>query len=171
MAVILLFVREHSAVGMVLSLVVSGVESGGGILFFWNFLKEKKKKKKVVLPAEVSKEVKFFWKNTTWLVVLIGMVMAITEGDVEMWGWRFFKKPAGPELYFLKSELSFTFFFLFFFRLQDGYYYFFVCEINVTLLLFAPLVLLFFLLFWLWQAWLQANYSIKKGGLIKGLQS
>jgi hypothetical protein len=30
-------------------------------------------------------------------------------------GWRFYQKPAGPELYFLKPELSFTFFLLFFF--------------------------------------------------------
>jgi hypothetical protein len=29
-------------------------------------------------------------------------------------GWRFYQKPAGPELYFLKPELSFTFFLLFF---------------------------------------------------------
>jgi len=32
-----------------------------------------------------------------------------------MRGWRFFQKPVGLELYFLKPELSFTFFFLFFF--------------------------------------------------------
>jgi hypothetical protein len=30
-------------------------------------------------------------------------------------GWRFYQKPAGLELYFLKPELTFTFFFLFFF--------------------------------------------------------
>lgn len=29
-------------------------------------------------------------------------------------GWRFYQKPAGLELYFLKPELIFTFFFLFF---------------------------------------------------------
>jgi hypothetical protein len=30
------------------------------------------------------------------------------------YGWRFYQKPGGPELYFLKPKLSFTFFFLFF---------------------------------------------------------
>jgi hypothetical protein len=30
-------------------------------------------------------------------------------------GWRFYQKPGGPELYFLKPELTFTLFFLFFF--------------------------------------------------------
>ena len=29
-------------------------------------------------------------------------------------GWRFYQKPGGLELYFLKPELIFTFFFLFF---------------------------------------------------------
>jgi hypothetical protein len=34
--------------------------------------------------------------------------------------WRFFQKPGGLELYFLKPELSFTFFlFIFFPRVQD----------------------------------------------------
>ncbi|MBF4471758.1 hypothetical protein [Flavobacterium sp. HJJ] len=31
-------------------------------------------------------------------------------------GWRFYQKPGGPELYFLKPELSFTFFFFIFFE-------------------------------------------------------
>jgi hypothetical protein len=35
---------------------------------------------------------------------------------MEMRGWRFFQKPVGLELYFLKPERTFTFFFLFFFR-------------------------------------------------------
>jgi hypothetical protein len=30
------------------------------------------------------------------------------------YGWRFFQKPVGLELYFLKPELKFTFFFIFF---------------------------------------------------------
>ena len=38
---------------------------------------------------------------------------------MEMKGWRFFQKPVGLELYFLKPELTFTFFFLFFF--EDRY--------------------------------------------------
>ncbi|SHM22853.1 hypothetical protein SAMN05216269_103142 [Flavobacterium xinjiangense] len=37
---------------------------------------------------------------------------------MEMQRWRFFQKPVGLELYFLKPELTFTFFFLFFF--EDG---------------------------------------------------
>ena len=34
---------------------------------------------------------------------------------MEMKGWRFFQKPIGLELYFLKPELIFTFFFFIFF--------------------------------------------------------
>jgi len=37
---------------------------------------------------------------------------------MEMKGWRFFQKPVGLELYFLKPELSFAFFFFIFF--EDG---------------------------------------------------
>ena len=34
---------------------------------------------------------------------------------MEMKGWRFFQKPVGLELYFLKPELTFTFFLFIFF--------------------------------------------------------
>jgi hypothetical protein len=41
-----------------------------------------------------------------------------------MQGWRFFQKPVGLELYFLKPELTFTFFlFIFFLAKQDGSYW------------------------------------------------
>lgn len=44
---------------------------------------------------------------------------------MEMKGWRFFQKPVGLELYFLKPELSFTFYFLFFFEVGRSYFPFF----------------------------------------------
>ena len=39
-----------------------------------------------------------------------------------MQGWRFFQKPVGLELYFLKPELTFTFFFFIFFLFNEMFF-------------------------------------------------
>ena len=78
---------------------------------------------------KVSNKVKFFWKNTTQLLIWKGIVITHSNGELKMKGWRFYQKPEGLELYYLKPERIFTFFlFIFFheesflFRLLQGWF-------------------------------------------------
>jgi hypothetical protein len=78
------------------------------------FLKEKKEKKKVVLQVEGFKKNKFFRKNTTRYI--IGNVGVKSEVNVvaKRYGWRFFLKPVGLELFFLETG-TYLYFLLFIF--------------------------------------------------------
>ena len=77
--------------------------------------KEKKEKKKAVCSSGGFQIKKFFKKNTTRYI--IGSVSVKSELNVyaNRYGWRFFLKPAGLELFFLNTwNLPLLSFFLFF---------------------------------------------------------
>ena len=79
------------------------------------FFKRKKEKKESHPSSGGFKKNKFFRKNTTRYI--IGNVGVKSEVNVvaKRYGWRFLLKPVGLELFFLKPELTFTFFYLFFY--------------------------------------------------------
>ena len=80
-----------------------------------NFSKEKKEKKKAIRSSGRFQIKKFFKKNTTRYI--IGSMSVKSEMDIvaNRYGWRFFLKPVGLELFFLNTwNLSLLSFFLFF---------------------------------------------------------
>jgi hypothetical protein len=80
-----------------------------------NFSKEKKEKKKAVRLSGRFQKKKFFKKNTTRYIIGSMSVKAEVSVDTNRYGWRFFLKPVGLELFFLNTwNLPLLPFFLFF---------------------------------------------------------
>jgi len=80
-----------------------------------NFSKEKKEKKKAVCSSGRFQKKKFFKKNTTRYIIGSVGVKSEVSVDANRYGWRFFLKPVGLELFFLNTwNLSLLSFFLFF---------------------------------------------------------
>ena len=77
--------------------------------------KEKKEKKKAVCSSGRFQKKKFFKKNTTRYIIGSVGVKSEVSVDANRYGWRFFLKPVGLELFFLNTwNLSLLSFFLFF---------------------------------------------------------
>ena len=80
-----------------------------------NFSKEKKEKKKASRSSGRFQIKKFFKKNTTRYIIGSMSVKSEVSVDANRYGWRFFLKPVGLELFFLNTwNLSLLSFFLFF---------------------------------------------------------
>ena len=84
-------------------------------LRFASDILKRKKKKESHSSSGGFKKSQVFLKKYYPTVVLKKMVYCQKQGVVlKLQGWRFFQKPVGHELYFLKPELKFAFFFIFF---------------------------------------------------------
>ena len=80
-----------------------------------SFQKKKKKKKKAVRLSGRFQKKKFFKKNTTRHIFGNQILKSNGKYLAKRYGWRFFLKPVGLELFFLNTwNLSLLSFFLFF---------------------------------------------------------
>ena len=89
---------------------------------YLKFFKRKKEKKESHRSSGGFKSCQVFLKK----YYPIGLVSRTHHNVIKIWngkgGWRFFQKPGGLELYFLKPELSFTFFLFVFFSSWNGWF-------------------------------------------------